>query len=278
MSQEQAMTNQVALITGATSGVGRVVAERLGRGGWRVLAHGRDAPRAAEVVRAIEAGGGEAHFYSADLAAMDGVRALARAVARDHPRLPLLINNAGVGFGPPGSQRETTADGFELRLAVNYLAPFLLTRLLLPNLRAAAPARVVNVASIGQLEIDFDDLQMARHYSGVDAYRRSKLALVMFSFDLADELKGEGVTVNALHPATFMDTHMVRESGGKPMSSVEEGADAIERLAVSDELGDVTGEYFDGLNRARARAQAYDAEAREKLRRISFELTGAPSD
>jgi NAD(P)-dependent dehydrogenase (short-subunit alcohol dehydrogenase family) len=269
------MTERIGLITGATSGVGRVVAQRLAREGWLILAHGRDQTRGAELVRSIEADGGRALFYGADLSSKRGVHALAEAVARDHPRLPLLINNAGIGFGPPGTGREVSSDGYELRFAVNYLAPFLLTRLLLPNVLAAAPARIVNVASIGQQDLDFDDLQFERGYSGVDAYRRSKLALIMLTFDLAQELEDRGVTVNALHPATLMDTFMVRQASRAPMSTVDEGADAIMNLAVSAEMSERTGEYFDGLSPARARAQAYDRQARERLRQIGFELTGA---
>lgn len=270
------MTERTALVTGATSGVGRVVAKRLAREGWLVLVHGRDQARGAEVVGDIETDRGRARFYAADLASQDGVRRLAEVVAKDHPRLPLLINNAGIGFGPPGAGREVSADGYELRMAVNYLAPFLLTRLLLPNVLAAAPARIVNVASIGQQDLDFDDLQSRHTYSGVDAYRRSKLALIMLTYDLAEELKHRGVTVNALHPATLMDTFMVRQADRAPMSTVEEGADAIMNLAVSDAMGGRTGEYFDGLRPSRARAQAYDKQSRERLRQISFDLTGAP--
>ena len=264
--------DRIALVTGATSGVGVVVAKRLAREGWFVLAHGRDQARGAQVVRDIETAGGRARFYGADLASIEGVGALAEAVVRDHRHLHLLINNAGIGFGAPGATRQEGQDGFELRFAVNYLAPFLLTRLLLPKLLAAAPARIVNVASIGQRDIDFDDLQLERCYSGIDAYRRSKLALIMFTFDLAHELESRGVTVNALHPATFMDTFMVREAGGEPMSTVDEGADAIMNLAVAEETRGRTGEYFDGLHPARARAQAYDERARERLRQITFEF------
>jgi NAD(P)-dependent dehydrogenase (short-subunit alcohol dehydrogenase family) len=270
--------DRTALITGATNGVGRVVAERLGRAGWFVLAHGRDAARGAETVRAIEQAGGRAQFLQSDFSSLESVRALARAVAADHPRLPLLINNAGIGTGPPGAVREESADGFELRLAVNYVAPFLLTRLLLPNICAAAPARVVNVASIGQGDLDFADLQLTHGYGGFDAYRKSKLALIMFTFDLAEELKSADVAVNAVHPATFMDTFMVRQSGVTPTSSVAEGADAIMNLAVSEAARDFTGEYFDGLRPSRARPQAYDRKARETLRRMSCEMTGAPQD
>ena len=268
------MTDRIALITGATSGVGRVVAERLGRSGWHVLAHGRDAARGRSLVEHIETAGGQAQFYRTDLASLAEVRRLAAEVSSEFPRLRLLINNAGIGFGRPGAGRQTSADGFELRFAVNYLAPFLLTRLLLPNILAAAPARIVNVASAGQQDLDFADLQLERGYSGVDAYCRSKLALIMFTFDLATELAGTGVTVNAVHPASLMDTFMVREAGMAPLSTIDDGAYAIMNLAVSPQMSGRTGEYFDRLVPARARAQAYDAAAREMLRQASFDLVG----
>ena len=266
------MADRVALITGATNGVGRVVAERLGAQGWHVLVRGRDRSRGEQVAGGIQAAGGSARFHEADLASMSAVRELAEEVMTDHPALHLLINNAGVGVGPPDAARELSKDGFELRFAVNYLAPFLLTHRLLPALLEAAPSRVVNVASIGQQELDFDDLQMTRSYSGVDAYRRSKLALIMFTFDLAAELQRLDVTVNALHPATLMNTFMVQESQWQPRSTVEEGADAIMNLAVGDLQGR-TGEYFDQRRPARALRQAYDPRAREQLRQIANELT-----
>jgi NAD(P)-dependent dehydrogenase (short-subunit alcohol dehydrogenase family) len=271
-SEVRSMADRVVLITGATSGVGRVVAERLGEQGWHVLAHGRDRTRGEQVVRAIAARGGSARFHEVDLSALSAVRRLAEEVMENHPSLNLLINNAGVGFGRPNAGREQSADGLELRFAVNYLAPFQLTHRLLPALLEGAPSRIVNVASVGQQELDFDDLQMTRRYSGVDAYRRSKLALIMFTFDIAAELQRLGVAVNALHPATFMDTFMVHEAGGQPMSTVDEGADAIMNLAVGD-LDGRTGEYFDQQRPARALRQAYDPQARERLRQISNELT-----
>jgi NAD(P)-dependent dehydrogenase (short-subunit alcohol dehydrogenase family) len=268
------MPDKTVLVTGSTNGVGRAVAERLGRQGWLVLVHGRDAARGAEVVRDLTRSRGQAQFYRADLSTMAGVRSLAEAVAKDHPRLDLLINNAGIGYGPPGAGRDESPDGCELRFAVNYLAPFLLTRLLLPRLLSAAPSRIVNVASAGQHDLDFDDLQMQRRYSGIDAYRQSKLALVMFTFDLAEELRDRGVTVHALHPATFMDTFMVREAGVAPMSTVDDGADAILHAALAETAA--TGQYFDGLRPARTLPQAYEQTACERLRRTSLELTGAP--
>jgi NAD(P)-dependent dehydrogenase (short-subunit alcohol dehydrogenase family) len=269
------MADKVALVTGATSGVGRAVAEALGQRGWRVLVHGRDRMRGAEVVAAIRSAGGEAEFFQADFAALSDVRALAVSVSARHPKLSLLINNAGVGFGAPGAGRELSKDGFELRLAVNYLAPFLLTRLLLGSLKAAAPARIVNVASIGQRDLDFGDLQMTRGYNGLDAYRQSKLAMILWTFDLAEQLAGTGVTVNALHPATLMDTPLVREAGVAPRSTVAEGAEAILNLAVGEGAADATGAYYDGLKPAHAREQAYDPTARARLRALSEEMVGA---
>ncbi|RUW89154.1 SDR family NAD(P)-dependent oxidoreductase, partial [Mesorhizobium sp. M8A.F.Ca.ET.023.01.1.1] len=190
-------------------------------------------------------------------------------------RLDVLINNAGVGTA--GDKRQTSADGHELRFAVNYLAGFLLTSELLPLLRASAPARIVNVASAGQQAIDFNDVMLTHGYSGVRAYCQSKLAQILFTMDLAEQLKGSGVTVNALHPASYMNTTMVRQAGVKPWSSVETGADAILNLATAQKLEGHSGLYFDGLRESHADAQAYDARARQQLRSLSLDLVGLAS-
>jgi NAD(P)-dependent dehydrogenase (short-subunit alcohol dehydrogenase family) len=266
--------DKTVLITGSTDGVGRVVAQRLGSQGAHVLIHGRDRTRGGRVVEEIRQSGGRAMLYVADLASLDQVRELAATVRRDHQRLDILINNAGIGSASGGRQRRTSADGYELRFAVNYLAGFLLTRLLLPLVAASAPARIVNVASAGQYPIDFDDVMLTRSYDGGRAYMQSKLAQIMFTFDLADELFGSGVTANTLHPATYMNTTMVRESGTTPISSVEEGADAVLRLAVAPELDGRSGLYFDRMRETRAQPQAYDVAARRRLRTLSLELTG----
>jgi NAD(P)-dependent dehydrogenase (short-subunit alcohol dehydrogenase family) len=250
------------------------VARSLAASGFLMLIHGRDGARGQEVVREIEARGGAARFYAADLASLAAVRRLADAVRGDHGRLDLLINNAGIGSGARPSSRETSADGHELRFAVNYLAGYLLTRLLLPLLLRSAPARIVNVASAGQYPLDFENLMLTRAYSGMRAYAQSKLAQVMLTLDLAAELRGRAVTVNCLHPATYMNTTMVRNAGIEPTSTVEEGAAAVIRLAVSRELDDRTGEYFEGMRLARAHAQAYDPEARRRLAEVSARLTG----
>jgi NAD(P)-dependent dehydrogenase (short-subunit alcohol dehydrogenase family) len=269
------MTNgkgRTALVTGATDGVGRVVAAALGKDGWRVLVHGRDAKRGEALVREIEDGGGSATFLQADLASLAEVRRLAGEVRKTTGGLELLINNAGIGTA--GNGRQTSADGHELRFAVNYLAGFLLTYELLPLIKASAPARIVNVSSAGQQAIDFSDVMLARRYSGIAAYCQSKLAQILFTIDLAQELKGSGVLVNALHPSTYMNTTMVRRAGVSPMSKVETGAEAILQLAVSPKIEGKSGLYFNVMNEARANPQAYDAEARRELRALSLELTG----
>jgi NAD(P)-dependent dehydrogenase (short-subunit alcohol dehydrogenase family) len=269
------LSGKTILITGSTDGVGRHVALALGAAGAKVLIHGRDRQRGQAVVETLRnAGNAGAQLYLADLASLAETRRLAEAIRRDHQRLDLLINNAGIGSASGGRERRTSADGFELRFAVNYLSGFLLTRLLLPLMVASAPSRIVNVASAGQSAIDFDDVMLTRRYDGGRAYTQSKLAQVMFTFDLARELEGSNVSVNCLHPATYMDTTMVRESGVSPLSTVDEGADAILQLAIAPELEGRSGLYFQGQRPARANPQAYDDDARRRLAALSFELTG----
>ena len=218
------------LLTGATSGLGRRVAEHLAEKGATLLLHGRDPDKGKQMVAALrrETGNEALTYYNADLASLAEVRRLAEKISEKHRQLDILINNAGLGAGPEPSRRETSADGYERRFAVNYLAPFLLTRRLLPLLKRAAgtgrEARIINVASAAQQAIDFDDVMLERQYDGMRAYAQSKLALIMFTFDLAEELEDSGVTANALHPASLMDTRMVREWFGQPRASVEEGA------------------------------------------------------
>lgn len=272
------LSNKTVLVTGSTDGVGRRVAIELGRRGATVLLHGRDHRRGEAVSDEIRRGGAAATFYNADFSSLDGVRALAAAVHKDHNRLDLLVNNAGIGTRSGGAQRRVSAEGYELRFAVNYLSGFLLTYLLLPLLRANAPARIVNVASAGQMPIDFDDVMLEKNYDGVHAYCQSKLAQIMFTIDLAHELEDSNITVNCLHPATYMATTMVREAGVAPASTVEEGAEAILKLAVGPELDGRSGLYFNRLQEARAHPQAYDAAARARLHKLSLELTNLAPD
>ena len=268
---------QIILITGSTDGLGRATARELAARGAQVLVHGRDQARIDAVVAEMTAVAGRTPVkgYRADLSELSQVRRLAAEIRADHDRLDLLINNAGIGSGNMSRyQRETSRDGHELRFAVNYLAPFLLTRLLLPLLAAAAPSRIVSVSSVGQAPIDFDDLMMQKRYEPYDAYCRSKLAQVMFTIDLAAELAAKRITVNCLHPASLMNTKMVFESFGHTMSTIEDGVKALMNLAVSPALDRVTGRYFNELSESRANAQAYDASARARLKRIGEELTG----
>ena len=269
------MDGKTVLITGSTDGVGRYVAARLAAAGATVLIHGRDEARAKTLAAEIRgAGYREPVFYQADLSSLTGARQLAEAVIADHQRLDVFISNAGIGSRTQGPERRTSVDGHELRFAVNYLSGFLLAYRLLPLLKAAAPSRIVNVASLGQHPIDFDDVMITKGYNGTRAYSQSKLSQIMFTIDLAAELKGSGVTVNSLHPATYMNTTMVREGGVTPISTVEQGGEAILRLAVGDDVAGKTGLFFNGLNQAQAHPQAYDETARAQLRRLSLELTG----
>lgn len=262
---------KIALVTGSTDGLGREVAYRLAANGFHVIVHGRNVERGEAVVARIAGEGGSATFHRADFASLDSVRAFGEAILRDYDRLDLLVNNAGIAlFGD--SERHLSADGQEMHFAVNYLSGFLLTEMLLPLLERSAPARIVNVSSIGQAPLDFDDITLERGYSLNRAYGQSKLAQIMFTIDLAAELEGTGVSVYALHPATFMNTSMITEPGLQPRSTVEEGADAVLYVATTDGLE--SGQFFNQKAPGRAHAQAYDAAAREKLRALSTRLTG----
>jgi NAD(P)-dependent dehydrogenase (short-subunit alcohol dehydrogenase family) len=266
------LDGKVILLTGATDGMGRALAADLAGQGATVLVHGREAGRIAATVAEVAAaagGSGRVRSYQADFASLAQVKALADAVAEAEPRLDVLVNNAGIGINEPGGgARQESADGIELRFAVNYLAGYALTRRLLPLLTGSAPARIVNVASVGQQAIDFDDVMLVKDYDGMRAYRQSKLAQTMNAFDLAAELLDAGVTVNALHPATFMPTKV---SPAKPISTIAQGVAATLR-AIRDDTG--TGRFFNGLEESRANDQAYDPDARRRLRALSRALAG----
>jgi NAD(P)-dependent dehydrogenase (short-subunit alcohol dehydrogenase family) len=176
--------------------------------------------------------------------------------------------------GSQGGQQRYSKDGHDLCLAVNYLAPFLLTHLLLPLLRASDAARIVNVSSAAQEPVDFEDLMLENNYSPMKAYSRSKLALAMFTVELARRLEEEHITVNCLHPGSLLDTKMVRERFGQPQGSAESGAEVEVYVATASELDGVSGVYFDRKNRSRAHSQAYDSRARQQLWQISLGLTG----
>ena len=267
------LEQQTVLVTGATSGLGRALVQRLAEHRATVVAHGRSAEKLDTLARELEDSTGQrVHTVRADLSSLVEVDRLADTVLERHPDLTVLVNNAGVGFGEPGAGRQVSPDGIELRFAVNHLASYHLARRLSDLLRVNAPARIVQVASAGQLPLDPDDPLTERGYDGVSAYRRSKLAQVMATFDLAADLVGSGVTVNAVHPATFMDTTMVREASREPVSTLEEGLEATWRLVADEDLGEISGCYFDGSRQGRPDPQADDPATRAWLRQLSDSL------
>jgi NAD(P)-dependent dehydrogenase (short-subunit alcohol dehydrogenase family) len=265
------VSERTIVITGATDGLGKGIASALAPTGARLVLHGRNEEKGQRLIEELRPSAtGELAFRRADLSSLDQVRSLAKALLEEE-RIYVLVNNAGVGTARP---REESADGYELTFAVNYLAPFLLTRELLPLLQRSAPSRIVNVSSAGQAPIDFADVMLERGYSGTQACCQSKLALVMFTFDLAEELEGSGVTANCLHPGTYMPTNMVRDAGIKPATPLEDGIAATVRLIDSDEVEGVNGHYFDGTRESAPHPQAEDPDARRRLRELSQELTG----
>ncbi|MET7762797.1 SDR family NAD(P)-dependent oxidoreductase [Streptomyces sp. NPDC005393] len=269
------LRGKTVLLTGATQGMGRHLARLLAARGATLLLHGRDRERLAAVADEVRQSAPDApvRTYAADLADLEQVRTLADAVLAAEPRLDVLVNNAAVGGGSAPNVRETSSQGHELRFAVNHLAPYVLTRRLLPLLAASAPSRVVNVASMGQAPIDFDNVMLEHDYEGVHAYCRSKLALIMASFDLAAEVAQHKVTANVLHPAHLMDTYMLQQSGFTPAASLDDGAQPTLRLIVDPKAEGITGRYFDRFDDRPAHPQAYDAQARARLAALTTELT-----
>jgi NAD(P)-dependent dehydrogenase (short-subunit alcohol dehydrogenase family) len=262
---------ETIVITGATDGLGKGLATELAPSGARLILHGRNEEKGRALLEELQPNAsGELVWRRADLSSLDEVRDLADALGEEE-RIDVLVNNAGIGTAGP---REESADGYELTFAVNYLAPFLLTRQLLPLIQRSAPARIVNVSSAGQAPIDFEEVMLESDYSGTQAYCQSKLALVMLTFDLAEELEGTGVTANCLHPGTYMPTNMVNRAGIDPVTPLEDGVAATLRLINSPEVDGVNGHYFDGTSESAPHPQAEDPEVRRRLRELSAELTG----
>lgn len=268
---------QTILVTGSTAGIGKITARKLAQMGATVLIHGRSREKCETAAGEIReaTGNDKLKAYVRDISSLSGVRRLAEDIRSEYSALNILINNAGVGPGKNSfGKRPLSQDGHELCFAVNHLAPFLLTHLLIPILRNGSPARVVNVCSAAQQHIDLDNVMLERGYDPYRAYAQSKLALTMFTFDLAERLKYRGITANCLHPGSSLDTRMVREGGYTPRGSAESGAEVVVYVATSSELLDVTGEYFEETRKARAHDQAYDSEARDKLWQLSEKFTG----
>ena len=265
---------QTILITGATDGLGRAVAETLAGQGATLLLHGRSEERGERTLAEItaETGNSRLTYYRADFDALSEVRDVAERVSAEHERLDVLVNNAALGID---TARRVSTDGYEATFQVDYLAPYMLCYLLEEVLVASAPSRIVNVSSAGQAPVDFDDIMLERDYDGMQAYCQAKLGVVMLTIDRAAELSGTGVTVNALHPALNMPTKIVTHMF-TPQSEIADGVRSTVHLIGDPALETVTGRYFDMTKEARALDQAYDERARARLRTIAEQLTGVP--
>jgi len=264
---------KTALVTGSTDGLGRELALALAADGAHVIVHGRSAERGKAVVEEIQAAGeGSARFIAADFSSLQAVRDFADTVASDYPRLDLLVNNAGIAFNR-APQRSANTDGHELQFVVNYLAGWILVNRLRPNLEAAAPSRIVNVASLSADAIDFDDVMLERPDAHHRGYGQSKLAQVMMTIELAPSFAERSVTMISLHPATLMDTTMVKGIGIPARTTVAEGRDHVMGLIRAPSL-QPGAFYVEGKPATPNDAQAADAEARARLVALSTELTG----
>ncbi|MGO4105116.1 SDR family oxidoreductase [Leifsonia sp. YAF41] len=280
---DRSMTDRIVLITGATGGIGRATALGLAERGAHVAITGRDRARTDDARREIErVGGGEVDVFVADLSSQAEVRRLADDVLERLPRLDVLINNVG-GYW---NTRHVTVDGLEHTFALNHLAPFLLTNLLRDRLTQSAPSRIVTVSSNAQAlgRIDFDDLQGERSYSGSRAYNQSKLANVLFTYELARRLEGTSVTVNALHPGVVNTGFGADDPApiqrlfvplARPfMKSPARGAATSILLASSPELAETTGRFFANGNQARSSPRSYNQADAARLWKVSAELVG----
>jgi NAD(P)-dependent dehydrogenase (short-subunit alcohol dehydrogenase family) len=271
------LADRTILITGATDGLGRALAGEVAARGATVLLHGRDPERCKRTAEEIRAHSGNERLwlYLADYSRLGDVRAMADRIVAEHEALHVLVNNAGIGTTiPGGGARMESDDGYELRFQVNYLAGYLLTRMLEPLLARSAPARIVNVSSAGQMPIDFNDVMLSRDYSPTHAYCQSKLAQVMHTVDLAEGHDPAALAANCLHPATYMPTKIVLAARGSATSTLQQGVDATLRLVLAPELAAVSGRYFNGQRVEEAHRQAYDRDARRQLRALSERLVG----
>jgi NAD(P)-dependent dehydrogenase (short-subunit alcohol dehydrogenase family) len=278
---------KVCLVTGATSGVGLVTARELAQQGAHVVLVGRNREKCAAAVKQIQVqtGSHKVEALLADLSSQQQVRDLARQFRERHKRLDVLVNNAGGIW----MTRQETVDGLEMTFAVNHLAYFHLTLLLLDLLKTSAPARIVNVASRAHTgaALDFDDLLSKRHYRGWQAYARSKLANLLFTYELARRIAGTGVTANALHPG-FVATGFGAGTGWRGLLlrlgarlyaiSPEQGARTVVYLAASPEVAGVNGKYFFKQQAVPSSPASYDEAAAKRLWQVSLEMVGLPAE
>jgi len=265
------MDAKTILITGSTDGIGKQTALELAAMGARVILHGRNESKARQALQEIEqkTGSGQLDFCIADLSSLDQIRTMGAEIRRKISRLDVLINNAGVAM----NTFEISDDGYEMTFAVNYLAAFALTLILTDRLTQSASARIINVSSmVHSASLDFENLVKPKHFDGWEAYCQSKLCNVLFTYELAEKLQRQGVTVNCLHPGVI-DTKLLRVnfSGGSP---VTEGSRKLVYLATAPELATVTASYFKDNRQTRPADIAYDPEIREELWNLSEKLCG----
>jgi len=267
---------QVVVVTGSTDGLGRELARAFAAQGAHVVVHGRNRERGEALVQALSAGPGSAEFLPADFSSLAEVRRFADTVRARHPRIALLVNNAGVAV-PNVRPRQLSQDGHELQFAVNYLAGWVLVHRLRPALAAAAPSRILNVAAGSAQPIDFDDVMLEAPGAAKRGYGQSKLAQLMMTRRLAPEFLRDGITMIALHPATRMPTTMVlRDLGISAESTLEQGRDHVLDLATRPSLD--AGEFYrEGQPTAPRHPQGLDAAAIERLAALSTQLTGEPA-
>ncbi|HMB67164.1 MAG TPA: SDR family oxidoreductase [Candidatus Bathyarchaeia archaeon] len=282
VSDKTAMKDKVVMVTGANSGIGRAASLALAKMGATVVMVARNEERGeaarSEIVR--ESQNGSVDLLLADLSSLESVRQLATEFQRKYSKLHVLINNAGLF----NQRRHVTMDGYEDTFATNYLAPFLLTNLQLDVLKASAPSRIINVSSVGHYNghINFDDLNFEKEYGGWKAYGQSKLALVLFTHELAKKLQGTEVTVNAVHPGTVATNIWSRPLGpvgfimALPklfMTTPRQGAETIVYLASSPDAKDLNGEYLEKLKVKKSSDESYDEEIAQRLWDVSAKLT-----
>jgi NAD(P)-dependent dehydrogenase (short-subunit alcohol dehydrogenase family) len=280
------MNNKTCLITGATDGIGYMTAQALAQQGATVIIVGRNQNKCETTVSNIkqQTGNHNVEYMVADLSSIKDIYRLAPEFLSRHQRLDVLVNNVGAIF----MSRQESVDGLEMTFALNHVSYFLVTHLLLDMLRASAPARIVNVSSMAHkyTKINFDNLQGQRKYSGMEIYSQSKLANILFTYELARRLEGTGITANALHPGVVSSNfamnngfqgRVMRKAMDVASINVTEGAQTSVYLATSPEVEGITGKYFDNCKPVPSSKYSYDVEAARRLWDISITMTGLPS-
>lgn len=282
ISDKNSMKDKVVMVTGANSGIGKAASLALAKMGATMVVVARNKERGeaarSEIIK--ESQNGSVDLLLADLSSLESVRQLAIDFQRKYSKLHVLINNAGLF----NQRRHVTMDGYEDTFATNYLAPFLLTNLQLELLKASAPSRVINVSSVGHYNghINFDDLNLEKEYGGWKAYGQSKLALILFTHELAKKLQGTGVTVNAVHPGTVATNIWSRPLGpvgfimALPklfMTTPKHGAETIVYLASSPDANGLNGEYLEKLKVKKSSDESYNEEVAQRLWDVSAKLT-----